>query len=189
MIAPALAGLLLLNGCATNYSLVAPGAHEVHGMNVTPRSSWNSVPSFAAPGGVATWTADGLPLNSLAFFAGIEDGKPLLKASAREEYPAFRAEMLPNEVMELVESTVAKQYGATISGAASLDPLSVAGSPGFEFEFEFIGGDKVERRAYGAGAIHDSALWLLLYQAPRLHYYDLYLPEVKGMAGTLTLGK
>lgn len=181
-----LALFVFLSGCA-QYALVEQGPQKVKAITVTPSQEWNRVPSMASPGGIPTWTADGISLNSIAFFSEIKGGDPLIRSSKDEEYPIFRADMLPTELVDLIEATVAKLYKATISKSGQLRPLTIGGTPGFEHNFEFVTPDELTRKAYVAGALKEKQLHLIFYQAARMHYYDRHFDSVSAMVETATL--
>ena len=177
---------LLLSGC-NQYALVKPEPVKVKGITVSPANPWNSAPSIDSIGGRPTWTTDGVILNSVTFFPAIKDGKPLFKSSQKEQFPIFTTDMLPNELVEIVESSIAKKLGATISSRGGLKPMMIDGNQGFQFNFDFITGDDVPRRAFIAGAVKGEALYLMFYQATSLYYYDKYLQDVMSMAAGMRL--
>ena len=180
-----LVGVLLLSAC-NQYTLVQPGLVEVRQITVSPTNPWNAAPSVDSIGGYPTWTTDGVILNSLTFFPAIKNGKPLFRSSRDDPYPVFTTDLLPNEIVEIVEASIAKNLGATISGSSGLKPLMIDGNPGFQSSFDFITGD-VPRRAFVAGAVKGESLYLMLYQATDLYYYDKYLEDVTSMAAGMGL--
>ena len=180
-----LAGVLLLSAC-NQYTLVQPGLVEVQQIAVSPTKPWNAAPPADRMGGYPTWTTDGVILNSVTFFPAIKNGKTLFKSRRDNPYPVFTTDLLPNEIMEIVESSIAKELGATISGSSGLKPLTIDGNPGFQSSFDFIAAD-VPRRAFVAGAVKGEALYLMLYQGTDLYYYDKYLEDVMSMAEGMSL--
>jgi len=178
--------LMLLTGC-NQYTLVKSEQIDMDGIMLTPTDGWNSVTKGISPKGIKMWTADGMMLNSIMFFSEIADGKPLVKADTEEQYPVYAANMLPNEVMELVESTVAKLYNGTISGTGKLKPIKIGTDPGFQFTIDFIGEDNVPRRLFAAGTTKNEMLYLVTYQATQLYYYDKHLAEVTSMVGNMVI--
>lgn len=182
--------VLILSGCAS-YSLIEPGKHEVREMVVTPNLSWNKTASNLSPGKKAEmWTADGSLLNRLIFFSGIEEGETLFKAQSKTNpYPEFRADMLPHEVMELTEASLSKQLGAgnAIVTTENLKPTIFAGVSGFSFNVLYQTGSGLSYSGNVAGAVKNSQLYMILYSATTLHYYDKYLTEVKHIFDTAQL--
>ena len=179
--------IVLLAACA-QYTLVKPGLSDVDGMGIMAAANvWNKVPSMSSVGGNPTWTADGTVLDFVTFFSAIEDGKTLVKAQKKEQYPAFHSNMLPNEIIELVESTISKYYSANIVNRGKLKPLKIDNNPGFEYSFEFTAQDDVPRKAYLAGTIKDKMLYIIFYQATKLYYYDKYFPDIQAMVNNAVI--
>ena len=179
--------LLALAGCG-QYQAVERGARDVGGMRVTAQAPiWNEVPASFAPGGLPTWTVDGITLNSLSFVSGIKDGQALVDAEKTAKYPAFHADMLPNEIAELMQSTCVKLFNATIMRTGELKPLRIAGQPGFELDFEFVTGDEVIRRAFIGGTVKDGKLQAVIYQAARMHYYAKDFAAARDLIVTASL--
>lgn len=180
-------GVLLLAGCVT-YQQVERGTSKVGGLTVTTQSAnWNKVPSGHAPGRLPSWTVDGVALNSLSFVTGVKDGKPLVEADEKAKYPLFHADMLPNDIAELVQSTVAKLFAANITSEGELKPLQIGGQPGFALEFEFVAADEVQRRAFVGGTVKNGELQLVIYQAARMHYFAKDLPQARDLIVTAKL--
>ncbi|MGY8794178.1 MAG: hypothetical protein ACKVJN_03475, partial [Woeseiales bacterium] len=106
---------IILSGCTTTYSLVSPGAVAVDSLTVQIGSGWNRAPSTqtrSARSDAETWTKDGLLLDRLVIIPGVPDGESLLfLRSESAALPVFRADMLPNEIEELVESSMLKFFG------------------------------------------------------------------------------
>ena len=175
--------ILLFTGCV-QYSLVGPGPHKVGGaLTVDTAISWNKIPAALAPSKRAeVWTVDGTLLDSITFYTGIKDGDPLTrrkKASDGTEFAVFKSDMLPNEIVEIFESTMVKVSGAPLIETRNLRPVTFAGGPGFQFEYTFVSGDEVERKGFAMGAVRDGKLYLALYLAARIHYYETYLADVQ----------
>ncbi len=177
--------VLLLGGCSS-YTLVKPEPVKVGGITASPSNAWNAVPALERIGGRPTWTKDGVALNSITFFPAVKDGKPLFKSTKKEKHSPFTADMLPNEIVEIVEASLAKELGAVITNRSGLKPLSIDGNPGFQFNFDFVQ-NSIPRRALVAGAIKNGSLHLIFYQATRLYYYDKYIQDVMAMAANMKL--
>lgn len=177
--------VLLLSGCSS-YTLVKPEPVKVGGVTASPSNAWNAVPISERIGGNPTWTKDGVALNSITFFPAVKDGKPLFKSTKKERHSPFTADMLPNEIVEIVEASLAKELGAVITNRSGLKPLSIDDGPGFQFNFDFVQ-NNIPRRALVAGAVKNGSLHLIFYQATHLYYYDKYLQDVVAMASNMKL--
>jgi len=178
---------VLLAGCA-GFSKVGPGPQSIGGkMTVALDGAWNR---FDAPGfGPAElWTREGLPLDNLVFYPGIKDGAPLGEVGPRKdkEVPKFKSAMQPHDIVELVEAY------ATLGGNAfkleRLAPEPFLGGQGFRFEFTLTRkGDEVVLKGVGFGAVQKGELFMMIYRAPRLHYFQQSLPAVEAIARSAKL--
>jgi len=179
---------LLLSGCAG--AVFTPvdtaGVRVRECMEVQAGGDWNRF----TPTGVKhreIWTQHGVTLDQLVFFAGVADGVPLDDLSPRErKAPAFKATMSPEDVVALVETMLAGNGGHFELG--TLAPARVSDAPGFRFDFGYIGhNDEVERSGTAVGAIVDGRLYLMIYVAPRGHYYDLGQPGAARLMNSLRI--
>lgn len=184
---PALFALALLGGCAGGpgfgyYGLVEPQPRTVvHGaMAVTPTLRWNRAPRGAADiEKEEDWTLNGPLLDSLTFIAGLENDKRIVRqrSKADRKVPNFRADMAPQDVAAMIETFYRVRAGASEFAMNRLAPRSFAGQPGFQLDYDYLGGDEVRRRGRAVGAIVAGRLYLALFDAARMHYFDAGLPE------------
>jgi hypothetical protein len=190
-IAPALLALSLLAACAggpgggyglSYYHLVEPGPKDVtHGaMTVTPTIRWNKAPR--GPSQIRReedWTLNGPLLDSLTFVGALENDKRIVqqRRKADRKVPNFRADMSPQEIGSMIESFYRVRAGASEFNVTGLQPRRFAGQPGFQYDFEYLGGDEVWRRGRAAGAIVGDRLYMALLDAARAHYFGAALPE------------
>ena len=160
---------------------------------VRPAHAWNSLKpkGFYGRKRVALWTADGESLDFVAWISGMYSGSVLFqlphKLIKKREVPVFRSSMLIPEVAEFIKASYARALGVTVFDILSLKPRNFGGYPGFVMEFRTVLHDEVPRRGLAAGAVVNGRLYLMLYQAAELHYYDRYRPDVLNMLDTLTL--
>jgi len=175
------AAALVLGGCVAMVRM-GPGTVTVRdAISVSSDGGWNrlDVPG----GGGEVWTSDGLSLDVLTFFVGIKDGEPLAPApmGSRRVPPAFRAAMLPHQIVELYEAS-ATQDGSTFR-LERLAPGAFAGAEGFRFDFSMTRKrDDVALRGIAWGAVVKGKLYLIAFRAPRLHYYAKHLPRAEATA-------
>lgn len=194
-IRPALAAaaLALLAACGTYQSIDKNRRADVgDNMTVQVVGDWAAVSSYAVPlnGASARWTADGLSVNQLLFFDGIQPQTPILKTGKEnvdDDLPLYRAGMTESGVMELVESTLAKVTQAPRIRATGLRPETFLDRRGFGFEVEMVTAEQLEVRGLVIGAMIGERLYMVLYQAPRLHFFDLHAPAVKRIANSARL--
>jgi hypothetical protein len=190
----AVIALALLVGACTQYALVQPQRVTVKGaLSVEPDSAWNRINQNDISGRSDTevWTADGPLLNTLTFFAGIEDSKPLFVQTAeqekRDKLPIFRSTMSPSEVMELVEATYAKMSQSSLTKTRELRPDTFVGKDGFRFDMSYVGKDEVDREATAVGTVHQGRLYMIVYQGTRLYHHSLRRQQVERIIQTARL--
>jgi hypothetical protein len=58
-------------------------------------------------------------------------------------------------------------------------PATLAGHPAVEFDWSYTGGDEVDRVGLVRAAIIDGKLYLINFDAPKLHYFDEHVGEVR----------
>ncbi|NJC33255.1 hypothetical protein GGR88_000729 [Sphingomonas jejuensis] len=168
------------SGCAVfGYTLVRPGAAvdvAGSGLIVSPDRAWNRAGSINGPGKDAErWTLDGPALNELTLYAGIRDGRPLFREEDRRDrpLPRFSATMLPVDVAALFEASYRVASGTSLFTIDAIAPDSLAGRPGFRFDYSYVlPGEEVRRKGAATGAIVGGKLYLISFEAPAIHYFD-----------------
>ena len=185
LIAP-FAALALLAGCASGtfgtYGLIEPRPVSVarNAMTVAPSLRWNRVPrGFHDISREENWTLNGPLLDSVSFIGGLENGKKIVqqRRKADRKVPNFRADMSPPEIAAMIESLYRIRAGASTFTITNLSPRPFLGQPGFQFDYDYLGGDEVERRGRAVGAIIAGRFYLALFDAARMHYFPAGLPE------------
>lgn len=174
-------GLLsALAGCV-QYSLVPAGAAvSAKGITVTPPMDWNKSPANLGKK-VEIWTRDGVSLDQLIFIGGVSDGETLFKSWNKAlPMPAFNAGMLPNDVEDLVKTSLKNLAGGEIQiDTSNLKPTEFGGTFGFEFELDYFEKSGLKKRGNAFAAIKDEQLFVILFTAADLHYFGEHLPEVR----------
>jgi hypothetical protein len=183
----AVAALALLGGCAGGggfgqYSLIRPQPVSVARgtMTVAPSTAWNRIPRGVYDiSREENWTLNGPLLDSLSFIGGLENNKRIVvqRRKADRKVPNFRSDMSPPEIAAMIESFYRIRGGATTFTMTNLSPRTFLGRPGFQFDYDYLGGDEVERRGRAVGAIINNRFYLALFDAARLHYFPAGLPE------------
>ena len=176
----ALALALSLSGCIQMVKLDSGAVTVKEVMTVTSDGGWNRLDLPESGRSSEVWTSDGLSLDVLTFHVGIREGEPLAPGpvGTKRTLPAFRAAMVANEIVELYESS-ATQDGSTFR-LERLAPAQFAGANGFRFEFTMTRKrDDVSLRGFGQGAVIQGKLYLVVFRAPRLHYYGKHLPRAE----------
>lgn len=159
-------------------------------LTVTPAIDWNRMQS--RPGRNAeAWTLDGLALNELTFYGGIEDGKTLFREVDKKDKPLphFSATMLAPDVVQLFESSYRLAGGSALFEVRQVEPATFAGRSGFRFGYAFtLEGDKVRRLGEATGAIIGGKLYMVTYEAPAIHYFERNLADYRAIAASARLG-
>ncbi|MEI9993995.1 MAG: hypothetical protein WDM91_05345 [Rhizomicrobium sp.] len=183
--AAALAAVLGLAGCAS-YSAIDGGKPVLVGNNVTvtPQINWGKAPF---PGFTGTlWTEDGISLDSLMFFTGIEPGKPLIDVAGvpKNEVKVYQASMVPDDVMELLSANFGK-LGYQQIRTSNLRPAAFGAAPGFRFDLTFSSADGLDMKGMAIFAQRGGKLDMILFIAPVEYYYDHYGPTVEKIFGSV----
>jgi hypothetical protein len=141
-------------------------------LTVTPDKAWNKA---GRPGRLSeSWTLDGLTINELTFYGGIVDGKTLFREvdKVNAPLPKFSKTMLAPDIATLLESSYRVALGTSLMQIESIEPASFAGTQGFQFTYSFAVQDEVKRRGIARGAVIGDKLFLVTYEAPRIHYFE-----------------
>ena len=160
------------------------------GMTVTPPRDWNRL-DFRPGKFTEIWTLDGNQLNDITFYGGVEPGKPLIKEQdkKRAPLPKFTASTLLIEIPELLEGTFRayKQIGRfTLTGSR---PDRFLGRDGVYFSYEYTDQDELPRRGEARAVVIGKKLYMVTFDAPRLHYFDRTLADFRALADAVKLGK
>ena len=160
------------------------------GVTVTPTRDWNRLD--AKPGKhTEVWTLDGDQLNEVTFYGGIEPGAPLLKErnKKRAPLPKFTATTLLVELPELLEGTYRayKQIGGfSLTGS---QPGRFLGRDGVHFTYEYTDKDELPRKGEARAVLIDKKLYMVTFDAPRLHFFDRTLADFRSLADSAKFGK
>ena len=172
------------------YSMVQ--VHEIRvgddSMAVTPPRQWNKVSArlFTDIQDVEDWTQNGPYLDGISFITGLKDGKALVYQRRRDDrqVPKFRADMTPPEIAAMVESLFRVRGGAVDFTTTSLMPRPFLGTNGFQLEYEHLDSDEVRRKGRAVGAVIDGKLYMILYDAARMHYFNASLPDFEAIVAS-----
>jgi hypothetical protein len=152
------------------------------GLTVTPDQGWNK---GIRPGRLSeSWTLDGLSINELTFYGGIADNKTLFREidKTNKPLPRFSKTMLLPDIAQLLETSYRVAIGTPLMKIEAMEPAAFAGSQGFRFTYSLTTPDDVKRRGEARGAIINGALYMITYEAPRIHYFDRDLGSFQKIA-------
>jgi len=169
------------------YTLVEAGMRDIDdAFTVNLTRPWNRATYL--PG--EQWVAFGTELGRLGFYAGIEDGEPLV--GDRDDYddsppPVFHAGMLPSEIAEMFADTLRWNELQQVDIKA-LRPAAFGGLDGFRFEFRHYSQQGLHYRglAHGAATV-DGKLHLIVFYAPAIHYFDALRGDVEALFKSVQL--
>ncbi|HYZ47295.1 MAG TPA: hypothetical protein VE567_00210 [Sphingomonas sp.] len=153
------------------------------GMTVLPGQGWNSWSVKPGKKG-ELWSYDGPVLNQIEFIGGVASGEPLARERNKKDkpLPKFSAKMLPTDIAQAYEQTqriVAQSPDFTIE---SMEPVTFAGHPGVKFTYRFTKPDEeLSRKGEARGAIVGGKLYMIVYTAPALYYFDAHLPKAQAI--------
>lgn len=171
----------LLSGCVVGYSLVAPGMVVVEDLHVQVDQSWNRAPSThvaMSRRGTEGWTHDGMLLDHLVIIPAVPDGEAIFFTREKTAaLPVFRADMLPNEIEELVEFSLGKYFGEgqAIINTENLRPFRFGEQRGVRFDLRATVTNSPEYRGTVGAFIANEKLYLMFFLAAVPHYYDKHI--------------
>ena len=127
----------LVNACAaTQIAVVEKNRIEIdNAFSVDPQIIWSEFQGTSISSNGHVWTVDGLFLQRLDLFGGIEPGEALFEPSAVEEesLPKFRDDMRASDIQELVVASLT-QLGYADVVTKNLRPADFGSIRGFRFE-------------------------------------------------------
>lgn len=177
-----MASVILVGGCVT-YVEVPPGQTTHGGLTVSSRSTWNQSPAGSSRtlrSDARSWTLDGLLLDRLMIIPAVPAGEPIFRpVSSAQALPAFRPGMLPNELQELVESSIIKLFGegGAVVETRGLRPQRFGRNRGIMFDLYVDVSDGPDYRGTTGAMVVDDKLYLIVYLAVKTYYYDKHLDE------------
>lgn len=181
-----LASLVLLAACAkpATWVGVTPGEMVVcERLAVRIDGAWSRLEGTQQPKH-DVWTSEGMPLDQLHFYAGLAEGEAFVVVKDRpadKPIPRFRKDMQAQDVVEMYEAFASRD--GSVFKLEKLAPARFADESGFRFEFSRVRkADEVRTRGVAYGAIHRGELFLMVYEAPRIHYFAKHLPQVEAIA-------
>ena len=191
--------LLVVSGMLLNGSMAEANAYrekgkvfEINdsGLRVTPPRDWNRL-AIKRGKFAETWTLDGEQLNDVTFYGGVETDKPLVKErdKKRDPLPKFRSDTLLVEIPELVQGTYRAYKGISSFTMTNSKPGRFLGRDGIEFIYEFTDNDNLPRKGEGRAAIISGKLYMVTFDAPRLHYFERTRADFHALADTAFLAK
>jgi hypothetical protein len=160
------------------------------GLTVAPPRDWNRL--NLKPGKFAeVWTLDGEQLNDITFFSGVASGEPLVRErdKKREPLPKFKSDALLIEIPELLEGTYRAHKHIGSFTLTSSKPGKFLGNDGVIFAYDFTDHDGLPRKGEARAVIIAKKLYMVTFDAPRLHYFERTLSDFRALADSASLAK
>lgn len=180
---PAMAGFKLMP--AGQPQLIRKSA-----LTVTPGIAWNRLGARLGRNAEA-WTLDGNTLNDLIFYTAIPAGQTLFREVDKKNkpLPKFDAKMLAPDVAAMFESTYRIAGSTSLFSVDSIEPATFAGKPGFRFTYSFtIQNEEVKRVGEATGAIINGQLYMITFEAPKIHYYARNIADYRAVVASAKVG-
>lgn len=157
-------------------------------LTIIPGRDWNRL-DMRMGKQTESWTLDGEQLNDVTFYAGIEPGTPLVRerSKKREPLPKFSSSTLLVEVPELLETTYRSYKQIAAFRILDVSPSRFLERDGVVFSYEFVDQDELTRRGEAYAAIIGDRLYMISFDAPRLHYYERGIADFRTLAGSARL--
>ena len=115
---------------------------------------------------------------------GVPDGETtVINRNNDAAIPAFRADMLPNEIEELTESSIVKLFGegGVSVSTSNLRPHRYGEHRGILFNLEVAVSDGPDYKGLAGSFIVDDTLYMMLYFGVETYYYDKHLAEAEAV--------
>lgn len=138
-----------------------------------------------------TWTQEGLPLDHLRIWAGLQPGQPLVSKPVEylpredqraQRVPTFRSHMPPEKLVNLFEELYAASGTVQVT---RVEPAVFAGEKGVHFEFTLARReDDVMLKGSGWLAVKGGELYAATFVAPRMTFYPRLLPMAEAVVKT-----
>lgn len=160
------------------------------GLMVTPPRDWNRL--SLKPGKFAEiWTLDGEQLNDVTFYSGVVSGQPIIRErnKKRDPLPKFRDDALLIEVPELLEKTYRAHKRIGSFAMAKLQPGQFLGHEGIHFTYDYTDQNGLPKKGEAKATIVAKKLYMVTFDAPRLHYFDRTLSDFHALAESAVLKK
>ena len=159
-------------------------------MIVTPATEWNLIPRGRYDiAREENWTLNGPILDGITFIGGVENDKRIVEQRRKDDrkVPNFRSDMTPQEIASMIESFYLIRGGSVEFQTTGLRPRTVMGQPGFQFDYNHLGGDELRRQGRAVGAVIGGRLYMILFDAAKMHYFANGVPQFEQIVQSAVL--
>ena len=154
-----------------------------HAFSVRLERPWADASRNASPRlskHVHLLTIHGAALESLYLAGGLKPGDPLWTPPHGDEYPRYRADFSRSEIVEFVNASLAALGYVGVS-PRNIRPAALAGQDGVRFDIDMRTVDGLDVSGAALAAQSGDRLDLILFLAPREHFYPALMPEIDRM--------
>ncbi|NCP11199.1 MAG: hypothetical protein GW859_04450 [Sphingomonadales bacterium] len=195
MVAALAVAALVAPAAATASWSMRPAAQESKvsrgRMAVTPAIAWNEWSEHQTKY-TEVWTLDGLGLNELAFFGGVDAGKTLFRRrdDKYDPLPKFRADMLLSDIPELFETSARIVLRSSAFEIDAVAPAKLSGHDAVRFGYRYtVQDEEIVRRGEGHAAIVGGRLYMITFEAPQIYYFDRDIERVRAIVASARILK
>jgi hypothetical protein len=174
---------VLITGCATTYTAIAPGTVDYAGLKINTGQAWNLAPTLVTPSareGCAVWTQDGILLDRIMIIPAVPSGESIFVTTEDSQaLPVFKSDMLPNEIEELTESSIVKLFteGEVAVSTTNLRPHRFGVNDGVLFDILVTVSDGPNYQGVVGAQVVDENLYLIFFLGAQPYYYEKHLDE------------
>ncbi len=177
---------LLLSGCVSVAKI--EGGDRVVGerLTLTIEGAWNHV-NAPGLGPAQVWTMEGMTIDQMLIYTGLKDGEVIHAPSpSGQKSFTFKSSMQPDEIVGLFEGTFTRD-GSTFK-LVKLEPANVGGQKGFRFEYALVRKvDSVRLSGVGFVAVSRNELFAVVYQAPRLVFFERNAARIENIGRSMRI--
>jgi hypothetical protein len=162
-----------------------------HKLAVDVPAAWNRIDSPWNDEPYETWTQEGMPLDHLRMWAGVQSGKALMAkptvffrgpGEKDARVPTFKAGMPPEKLASLFEELYATSGVVRLT---RIEPAVFAGQKGVRFAFTLARrSDDLVLHGMGWAAEQGGELYAATFVAPRAGFFDRLAPMAEAVVKT-----
>jgi hypothetical protein len=182
---------LIIVGCANIVKV--EGEQTINSkMTVKLPQAWNKISATASQQPYELWTQDGVFVDQLRFWAGVNNGASLVTTPPKNSQgkaprvPVFTSGMRFDQMANLFE-----QMYAIDGSAVTLDkvePTSFGAQRGVRVEFSVVvQTSNLQMKGVAWAVEHKGQFYATSYVAPRLGFFPRYLPQVQDIAKSVVI--
>jgi hypothetical protein len=175
--------VLALAGCATVTKVDTGETVIRERLVVQIETPWNKFERGQADN-ITTWTVEGITVDALRFYVGIQDGQPIAPTPSggqSVEPLTFKKSMQPAEIVALYQSLLTRD-GSSFT-LDRIEATEFVNSNGFRFDYSLVRKvDDVRLRGVAWAAVRNGELFVIHYSAPRLAFFPKHIARVEAIA-------